>query len=309
MLLHGFFLLLADFSCDLTLLLLWPWYLLCYSDAEWFNSQNPNILISVWLFDCLTFFQGDYVWLDLKTGREFEVPIGAVVKLCDSGQIQVVDDEGNVSTYIQIKLVFLKNMSWEACQCLTLITDTMWPLRSLKMVCLGSKMSWISNVLSQLNFPSSFRSTGSPPKMPPTSSQCIPPPSTGWKTWFAWETSMKLVSSVTCSSDTEKNLYMWVLLQRCSYAAYPILYLAQSRGRAEPTESSLPWTGSQFLTIMATLHNYITLTTWLKLCVFGLWQEVLFDILEIVISTWNQGVTEQAQAEAMLQYEKPNSAH
>uniref|UniRef100_A0AAX7TJ81 Myosin VIIAa n=1 Tax=Astatotilapia calliptera TaxID=8154 RepID=A0AAX7TJ81_ASTCA len=44
---------------------------------------------------CLTSFQGDYVWLDLKTGREFEVPIGAVVKLCDSGQIQVVDDEGN----------------------------------------------------------------------------------------------------------------------------------------------------------------------------------------------------------------------
>ncbi|XP_032879347.1 unconventional myosin-VIIa [Amblyraja radiata] len=39
--------------------------------------------------------QGDYVWLDLKTGCEFEVPIGAVVKLCDSGQIQVVDDEGN----------------------------------------------------------------------------------------------------------------------------------------------------------------------------------------------------------------------
>uniref|UniRef100_A0A7N6C3H0 Myosin VIIAa n=1 Tax=Anabas testudineus TaxID=64144 RepID=A0A7N6C3H0_ANATE len=33
--------------------------------------------------------------MDLKTGREFEVPIGAVVKLCDSGQIQVVDDEGN----------------------------------------------------------------------------------------------------------------------------------------------------------------------------------------------------------------------
>lgn len=41
--------------------------------------------------------QGDYVWLDLKTGREFDVPVGAVVKLCDSGQIQVVDDEGRVS--------------------------------------------------------------------------------------------------------------------------------------------------------------------------------------------------------------------
>ncbi|XP_058656593.1 unconventional myosin-VIIa isoform X7 [Ammospiza caudacuta] len=33
--------------------------------------------------------------MDLKTGREFDVPIGAVVKLCDSGQIQVVDDEDN----------------------------------------------------------------------------------------------------------------------------------------------------------------------------------------------------------------------
>lgn len=42
--------------------------------------------------------QGDYVWLDLRSGQEFDVPIGAVVKLCDSGQIQVVDDEGNVSS-------------------------------------------------------------------------------------------------------------------------------------------------------------------------------------------------------------------
>lgn len=37
------------------------------------------------------------MWLDLKTGREFDVPVGAVVKLCDSGQIQVLDDEGTVS--------------------------------------------------------------------------------------------------------------------------------------------------------------------------------------------------------------------
>ncbi|XP_047374832.1 unconventional myosin-VIIa [Sciurus carolinensis] len=39
--------------------------------------------------------QGDYVWMALRSGQEFDVPIGAVVKLCDSGQIQVVDDEGN----------------------------------------------------------------------------------------------------------------------------------------------------------------------------------------------------------------------
>ncbi|XP_053334493.1 unconventional myosin-VIIa isoform X3 [Clarias gariepinus] len=38
--------------------------------------------------------QGDYVWLDLKTGKSFDVPVGAVVKLCDSGLIQVLDDEG-----------------------------------------------------------------------------------------------------------------------------------------------------------------------------------------------------------------------
>ncbi|XP_038617745.1 unconventional myosin-VIIa [Tachyglossus aculeatus] len=42
-----------------------------------------------------TIMPGDYVWMDLQTGLEFDVPIGAVVKLCDSGQIQVVDDEGN----------------------------------------------------------------------------------------------------------------------------------------------------------------------------------------------------------------------
>ncbi|XP_058401530.1 unconventional myosin-VIIa isoform X2 [Diceros bicornis minor] len=33
--------------------------------------------------------------MDLRSGQEFDVPVGAVVKLCDSGQIQVVDDEGN----------------------------------------------------------------------------------------------------------------------------------------------------------------------------------------------------------------------
>ncbi|XP_012581160.1 PREDICTED: unconventional myosin-VIIa isoform X1 [Condylura cristata] len=33
--------------------------------------------------------------MDLRSGQDFDVPIGAVVKLCDSGQIQVVDDEGH----------------------------------------------------------------------------------------------------------------------------------------------------------------------------------------------------------------------
>ncbi|KAM4590632.1 myosin VIIAa isoform 2-T2 [Fundulus diaphanus] len=58
--------------------------------AKWALLRNVNTVTKP-----STLLPGDYVWLDLKTGREFEVPVGAVVKLCDSGQIQVLDDEGN----------------------------------------------------------------------------------------------------------------------------------------------------------------------------------------------------------------------
>ncbi|XP_075968108.1 myosin VIIAa [Anarhichas minor] len=58
--------------------------------AKWALLRNVNTVMKH-----STLMPGDYVWLDLKTGREFEVPVGAVVKLCDSGQIQVLDDEGN----------------------------------------------------------------------------------------------------------------------------------------------------------------------------------------------------------------------
>ncbi|KAJ7418204.1 unconventional myosin-VIIa [Willisornis vidua] len=58
--------------------------------GKWTLLRNVNQVLKP-----TTILAGDYVWMDLKTGREFDVPIGAVVKLCDSGQIQVVDDEGN----------------------------------------------------------------------------------------------------------------------------------------------------------------------------------------------------------------------
>ncbi|XP_025953709.2 unconventional myosin-VIIa isoform X2 [Dromaius novaehollandiae] len=58
--------------------------------GKWTLLRNVNQALKP-----TTLLAGDYVWMDLKTGREFDVPIGAVVKLCDSGQIQVVDDEGN----------------------------------------------------------------------------------------------------------------------------------------------------------------------------------------------------------------------
>ncbi|XP_069060011.1 unconventional myosin-VIIa [Pleurodeles waltl] len=58
--------------------------------GKWALLRNVNQAVKP-----STLLPGDYVWLDLKTGREFDVPVGAVVKLCDSGQIQVLDDEGN----------------------------------------------------------------------------------------------------------------------------------------------------------------------------------------------------------------------
>lgn len=75
-----------------------PWWPLFWKPLAWrfqyilHSVSNGCVCCSV-----LSFFQGDYVWLDLKTGRDFEVSIGAVVKLSDSGQIQVTDDEGTAS--------------------------------------------------------------------------------------------------------------------------------------------------------------------------------------------------------------------
>ncbi|XP_063807345.1 unconventional myosin-VIIa isoform X4 [Pseudophryne corroboree] len=59
------------------------------------SPQDHSREVILGVHPCSAHRQGDYVWLDLKTGREFDVPVGAVVKLCDSGQIQVLDDEGN----------------------------------------------------------------------------------------------------------------------------------------------------------------------------------------------------------------------
>ncbi|XP_074191830.1 unconventional myosin-VIIa isoform X6 [Rhinolophus sinicus] len=58
--------------------------------GKWALVRNLNQMLKTFAV-----MPGDYVWMDLRSGQEFDVPIGAVVKLCDSGQIQVVDDEGN----------------------------------------------------------------------------------------------------------------------------------------------------------------------------------------------------------------------
>ncbi len=39
------------------------------------------------------------MWISPEKKGEFDVAIGGVVKLSDSGQIAIVDDEGNVSGF------------------------------------------------------------------------------------------------------------------------------------------------------------------------------------------------------------------
>lgn len=61
--------------------------------------------------------------MDLRSGQEFDVPIGAVVKLCDSGQIQVVDDEGNVSSTSPNSQATCDGMRWSYFKDITLNTS------------------------------------------------------------------------------------------------------------------------------------------------------------------------------------------
>lgn len=72
-----------------------------FPGSEHFLSKNLDFALHLESEGFFFLLQGDYVWLDLKTGREFDVPVGAVIKLCDSGQIQVADDEGRVSDLCQ----------------------------------------------------------------------------------------------------------------------------------------------------------------------------------------------------------------
>lgn len=43
-------------------------------------------------------FQGDYIWIEPVSGREFDVAIGARVISAEGRRIQVRDDDGKVST-------------------------------------------------------------------------------------------------------------------------------------------------------------------------------------------------------------------
>jgi hypothetical protein len=52
-------------------------------------------------------FQGDYIWIEPVSGREFDVAIGARVISAEGRRIQVRDDDGKVSK--NMRIVLLKN--------------------------------------------------------------------------------------------------------------------------------------------------------------------------------------------------------
>ena len=56
------------------------------------------------------------MWYDNTQGGEFEVPIGAVVKFSDTGQIQLVDDDEEVSNLLisgsRDLVVYCRNTGW-----------------------------------------------------------------------------------------------------------------------------------------------------------------------------------------------------
>lgn len=49
--------------------------------------------------------QGDYVWIEPSTKREFDVAIGARVVSAEGKRIQVVDDDAKVSDAARIILI------------------------------------------------------------------------------------------------------------------------------------------------------------------------------------------------------------
>ena len=55
------------------------------------------------------------MWLDNTNGGEFDVPIGALVKMADSGQILIVDDEGKVHNSICITFILIKMKLFSNC--------------------------------------------------------------------------------------------------------------------------------------------------------------------------------------------------
>ena len=70
------------------------------------------------------------MWYDHTEGGEFEVPIGATVKFSDTGQIQLVDDEGNehwVSAKNAKKIKIMHPTSVEG------VEDMVWNMFVLRM--------------------------------------------------------------------------------------------------------------------------------------------------------------------------------
>lgn len=79
--------------------------------------------------------------------------------------------------------------------------------KNSRNICVQNQNNWM---FLTTFFLLSHRNTGFLLRMPPTSSPCTRPPSTGWRTWSGWATSMRPASSATCSSATTSASSTWV---------------------------------------------------------------------------------------------------
>lgn len=59
-------------------------------------------LYKVKLCQCMCVFQGDYIWIEPISGREFDVAIGARVISAEGRRIQVKDDDNQVNSIIVV---------------------------------------------------------------------------------------------------------------------------------------------------------------------------------------------------------------
>jgi hypothetical protein len=59
----------------------------------------------------ISFFQGDYIWIEPVSGREFDVAIGARVVSAEGKRILIKDDDGKVKYYLFTYILLILNTS------------------------------------------------------------------------------------------------------------------------------------------------------------------------------------------------------
>lgn len=92
-------------------LLVWSHYVILFFMLHYY-SVYIKVIFRLFENDFIDIFvflwQGDYIWIEPVTGREFDVAIGARVISAEGRRIQVKDDDGKVCymPHILDKLIY-----------------------------------------------------------------------------------------------------------------------------------------------------------------------------------------------------------